>query len=311
MKMAVSNNIKQSAVDCSSTEAFDYYRYRLSKAVFCTINFRFCITMGMPNAKVVPVKSGEGRKFTSEGVVQVPRGTLMTSNRYFNNALVTYEPAARCDFDEASKQARVKLYFRGFPAGTPTEEITRFMEQFDQVEYFYLMGQPKSGKILGTIQGYVIFNKNETANYLLTNTTKIMYNKSTIAFQEYQANKKKQKCKKKTTLDQPKAKTDLIPSLSNARQQQQPQKADGKGQAFDLFRKSQAAKMLPSRFRADARQSPSPKSTKASVLATASKMLEESHAGKNLCFARHSVPLQHLRGDKNSLLCPSRQNNRH
>lgn len=175
-----------------SSSDFTYLFYKLSFPVFCTINFRQTITQGNPEVKVSPVKCGEGRKFTSEGVLQLPASfDLSNLNRSFNTTRIEYEPAASKDFVAVGKCSRIKLFFRGFPLRTSLEEIKQFFCKHGQVEYLYFMGPSKNGKALTSIQGYVIFEENETAHSILESKPKLDFFGTKIVCQEYQPNKKK------------------------------------------------------------------------------------------------------------------------
>jgi hypothetical protein len=251
--------------------------------------------MGIPNSKVVPIKSGEGRKFTAEGVVQIPKGYLLTSYLYFNNATIQYRPASYQEFVGAAQQARMKLYFRGFPAGTCQDEILLFLQQFGQIEYFYQMGAPKSGKQMKTIQGYIIFDQNEDAFFVLNENNKIMFGHSQIVFQEYQANKKKKQHKRSLKLNQ------LDSDLNYAQTNYQSIQGDYytpplNNKKLEFFKAPQVPLLNQEYLKKKlVSQSTSNLSSKKALLQAVNDC-QMTHIGTNLCFVKHSKPMQHLIG---------------
>lgn len=168
-----------------------YYHYRLARPVICTINFRAFITQGDLRAKVVPVKCGEGHKFTQEGVIQVPIEFDPQNNTHFNKVKVQYKPSSSVDFEKAALKARIKVYFRGFPLQTPVEEITSYFSFYGKIEYLYLMGPTKSKSSQRSIQGYVIFTSNDCAHNVLADVKSLYFGSSKLFCEIYQTRKKK------------------------------------------------------------------------------------------------------------------------
>lgn len=174
-------------------EKFEYFGYRLSRPVICTLSFRDFITQKDQTARVAPIKGGEGQKFTQEGVLKVPRGFDPFACIRFRKSKVSYFTATLEDFNRVLQKARIKVFFRGFPLGTPTEEIRKFFSQFGRVEYLYLMASSKSGAVQTFIQGYFIYSSNEEAEFFLSQKKFHVFRGSRICCQVYIGNKKKKR----------------------------------------------------------------------------------------------------------------------
>lgn len=174
-------------------EKFEYFGYRLSRPVICTLSFRDFITQKDQNARVAPVKGGDGQKFTQEGVLKVPKGFDPSTCIRFRKAKISYFKATLEDFNRVLQKARIKVFFRGFPLGTPTEEIRKFFSHFGRVEYLYLMASSKSGVVQTFIQGYFIYSSNEEAEYFLSQKKVHVFRGSRICCQVYIGNKKKKR----------------------------------------------------------------------------------------------------------------------
>ena len=177
----------------NSEEMFEYFGYKLSRPVICTLSFRDFITQKEQSARVAPIKGGDGQKFTQEGVLKVPRGLNPFTSIRFRKAKISYFPATQQDFDRVLKKARLKVFYRGFPLGTPTEEIRNFFSHFGRVEYLYLMASSKSGAVQTFIQGYFIYSSNEEAEYFLSQKKAHIFRGSRICCQVYIGNKKKKR----------------------------------------------------------------------------------------------------------------------
>lgn len=177
--------------DVAGEDTFVYFSYKLARPVICTINFRGFITQGDPLAKVVPVKCGEGHKFTQEGVIRVPRVFDPSKSTVFNKVKVKYRTVTPVDYEEANQKARIKVYFRGFPLQTPVEEITRFFSVFGRIEYLYLMGPTKSKSAHRSAQGYIIYSSNDSAHKVLNQDNSLLFRGIKIFCEIYQTKKKK------------------------------------------------------------------------------------------------------------------------
>lgn len=176
-----------------SEDEFTYFGYRLSRAVICTLGFRDFITQKDQAARVAPVKSGDGHKFTIEGILKVPKGFDPHICTRFRKAKIVYSAATLADFNKVVQQARIKVFFRGFALGTRTEDIRRFFSFFGRVEYLYLMASSKNGINQNFIQGYFIYSSNEEAEYLLSQKHAHVFRGSKICCQIYIGNKKKKR----------------------------------------------------------------------------------------------------------------------
>ena len=168
-----------------------YYYYKLARPVICTINFRAFITQGDLRAKVVPVKCGEGHKFTQEGVIRVPVEFDPKKSSHFNKVKVQYKPSTSIDFESAALKARIKVYFRGFPLQTSVDEISSYFSAYGKIEYLYLMGPTKSQNSQRSVQGYVIFTANDCAHQVLAEVKSLYFRSSKIFCEIYQTRKKK------------------------------------------------------------------------------------------------------------------------
>lgn len=138
----------------------------------------------------------DGQKFTQEGVLKVPKGFDPSTCIRFRKAKISYFKATLEDFNRVLQKARIKVFFRGFPLGTPTEEIRKFFSHFGRVEYLYLMASSKSGVVQTFIQGYFIYSSNEEAEYFLSQKKVHVFRGSRICCQVYIGNKKKKETKK-------------------------------------------------------------------------------------------------------------------
>lgn len=185
--------IENSNLDKANEENFEYYIYRLSRPVICTINFRCYIMQGSSSVKIVPIKCGEGHKYTQEGVLRVPIGFNPHHSSYFKRVRIMYSQATLAEFECASQRARIKIYFRGFPLETSREEIGNFFSYFGKLEYLYIMAMSKSRLVQKSVQGYVIFQINDHAHLLLSQREDLVFNGLNIFCEIYKTNKKK-KC---------------------------------------------------------------------------------------------------------------------
>lgn len=172
-------------------DIYQYYRYCLSRPVICTISFRCFIMQGSQDVKIVPVKCGDGHKYTQEGIIRVPQGFNPCTSSYFKRVRLQYTPATAWDFENAAKQARIKIYFRGFPLETDTNEIGRFFSQFGKLEYLYIMAASKARPNQRSIQGYIIFRSNEHGHGLLDHKESLFFKGLKIFCEIYQTGKQK------------------------------------------------------------------------------------------------------------------------
>lgn len=189
-------------LDTTKEDNFEYFGYRLSRPVICTINFRCFVMQGSPLVKIVPVKCGEGHKYTQEGVLRVPIGFNPHLSAYFKRVRITYSPATAADFESAGQQARIKIYFRGFPLDTTRDQIGYFFSYFGKLEYLYIMAMSKTRLVQKSIQGYVIFQDNQDAHQLLAQRAGLVFNGLNIFCEIYKTNKKK-KCLSESRLTGP------------------------------------------------------------------------------------------------------------
>lgn len=170
---------------------YKYFYYRLARPVICTINFRSFITQGRLTVKVVPVKCGEGCKFTQEGVIRVPVDFDPFRSSHFNKVKARYTPASLADYEEALSSVRIKVYFRGFPLQTLPDEINYYFSQLGKIEYLYLMGPTKSKDTHRSVQGYVIYSSNQVANDVLSRARELFFRGLKIFCEVYQTRKKR------------------------------------------------------------------------------------------------------------------------
>lgn len=175
----------------SSEEKALYFSYKLTKSVICTINFRSFMTQEDQVAKIAPIKSGEGHKYTQEGVIKVPLGFEPTRSSEFNRVKVKYRATTAAHFQEAIQKARIKVYFRGFPLKTPIEDISQYFSSYGKIEYLYLMDSTKSKSALRSAQGYVIYNSNDSANLVLSKSQSLYFRGIKILCELFQTKKKK------------------------------------------------------------------------------------------------------------------------
>lgn len=190
------NNVTESwqqentEVDLKSEEGFQYFKYSLSQPVVCTINFR-CFTMnGFRYVKIVPVKCGEGHKYTQEGAVKAPLDYFPPQSTHFKRAQIVFEHATAADFERATSQVRLKIYFRGFPLETHKHDVSRFFSAYGKLEYLYIMAPSKTGPASRLIQGYVIFRSNDDAQNILHFKDVLFFKGLKILCEVYQSNKK-------------------------------------------------------------------------------------------------------------------------
>lgn len=170
-----------------------YYWYRLARPVICTINFRCHIMQGSSQVKIVPIKCGEGRKYTQEGVIKVPYGFDPHVCSQFKGVKIDYSHATATDFQNAGQAARIKIYFRGFPLDTSRDEIGYFFSTFGKLEYLYIMAMSKTRAIQKSIQGYFIFKENNDAHQFLAHHEELYFKGLRLFCEIYKTNKKK-KC---------------------------------------------------------------------------------------------------------------------
>ena len=185
------NNLLQGKRPCSS---YNYYKYKLSKPVICTLNFRNYLKQGVLDAKIVPLKCGETKKYTQEGIIRVPEFFDPYKSSMFLKVKVAYFPASNEDFERTISQAKIKVYFRGFPLRSTGEEIKNYFSAFGQVEHAYLM-QPTKGQftVRKSEQGYIIFASNDSAHSVLNLKGKLYYKGSKLFCDVYEYQKKKGK----------------------------------------------------------------------------------------------------------------------
>lgn len=172
-------------------EAFTYFRYKLSRPVICTINFRDSLTQKVPSARVAPIKIGEGNKFTQEGVMKVPRGFNPFITSRFRQALIEYSQSTQRSFKEVTQLARIKVFFKGFPFGTSVEAIKQYFSTFGKIEYLYIMTPSKTRGRSPVMQGYFIFGSNDETIHFLENKPSLYFGWSFIQVEIYQGAKKK------------------------------------------------------------------------------------------------------------------------
>ena len=183
--------IENSTLEKANEENFEYYAYRLCRPVICTINFRCFVMQGSSSVKIVPIKCGEGHKYTQEGVLRVPIGFNPHHSSYFKRVRIVYSQATSADFHGAAERARIKIYFRGFPLETSREEICEFFSYFGKLEYLYIMAMSKSRLVQKSVQGYVIYQVNAHAHHLLGQREDLFFNGLNIFCEIYKTNKKK------------------------------------------------------------------------------------------------------------------------
>lgn len=182
-------------------ESYQYFSYSLSRPVICTIAFRNFVTQEVKAAKVVPLKCGEGHKFTQQGVLRAPLGFDPLVNSKFKRVRVKYSHSSAAEFNNAGGQARVKIFFRGFPLGTSTEEIRSFFSNYGKLEYLYIMATPKAAPVSKSIQGYIIFGSNDQGYALVHQTDNLFFNDLNIVCQVYHGQKTKKKLSESKTIE--------------------------------------------------------------------------------------------------------------
>lgn len=185
----------------TSGERHQYFSYYLSRPVICTIAFRNFMTQEAWSAKVVPLKCGEGHKFTQQGVLRVPLGFDPLVNSKFNRVRVKYSHSSKAEFNNAAGQARVKIFFRGFPFGTSTEDIQHFFSNYGKLEYLYIMATSKTGPVSKSIQGYIIFGSNDQGHELVRQTDSLFFNGLNIVCEVYHGNKTKKRLSESKTIE--------------------------------------------------------------------------------------------------------------
>ena len=86
--MSTSNKAGKRKLKVSETSdayALEYFYFCLSRPIYCSIQFGQFASMRMPFARVFPIKIGEGRKYTVEGVVRLPAIYQLAKCRVFKN----------------------------------------------------------------------------------------------------------------------------------------------------------------------------------------------------------------------------------
>lgn len=174
-------------------EASQYFRYRLDRPVMCTLGFRNFVTADDPLAKIVPIKCGDGQRFTQTGIFTATPGRAFQGRDRFGDRWIVYENATEDDFKMAQQTARIKIYYRGFPFSVSHSEIHDFFAWYGAVEYVYMMGTPKTGKTLRSAQGYIIFTKNSDAQKFLDTSKELSYHGCRISCDVFQPKKNKAK----------------------------------------------------------------------------------------------------------------------
>lgn len=188
--------IHEKSIPCCKSDVrgdYKYFRYRLDRPILCTLNFRDFVTGGDPRAKIVPIKCGDGRKFTQTGVFTASTSWSLAGKGTYKHLKILYEPATKEDLQSAQKSAKIKIYYKGFPLSADYSDIYDFFEWYGPLEYLYMMGLPKNGKPLRSVQGYLIFTNNTDANRLLQNPDWLNYQGHQIFCEIFKPNKKKGK----------------------------------------------------------------------------------------------------------------------
>lgn len=90
-----------------------------------------------------------------ERVVRLRVNWQLAQARQLNKVWIDYYAANNQDFEGDKEKARMKLCIRGYPLGTTDESINNMFKGFSSLEYLYLMGRPKTGKEIKTLQEYL------------------------------------------------------------------------------------------------------------------------------------------------------------
>ena len=182
--------------------SYVYLHYQLARPVICTLNFRSFVTQKDPRVKLVPLKTGEGYKYTQEGVIKAPFGFVPHEGISFKKIGIKYTSVNKACFQEVSSKTRIKIFFKGFSTQVSEKKILSFFSQFGELEYLYIMSPPKDLNYFRSLQGYIIFTENKYVARLFSQKNKLFFDGLKILCEIYQT-RKSRKHRSLTSTDAP------------------------------------------------------------------------------------------------------------
>ena len=166
---------------------FIYLQYFTDVPAPCDISFRKFITNWVfDNAIMIPVRSGHGRKWTTQGVLKVLAGTTIPAQTRFKNSVLQWTITTELVFEHCRRELATKVYFRGFPIDTTLGEVAEVFGRFGHLEYVFMMGITKRQK-RSNRQGYVIFESRKSVDQLFASKGGLVYRGCHLYIAEYKS----------------------------------------------------------------------------------------------------------------------------
>lgn len=167
--------------------SFSYMHYRAESPAKCDLSFRKFITTSVFNGAIlIPVRSGQGRKLTSEGVVKIAANSAMPTTTCYMDTVLFWTPISEFIFERYRKESATKIYFRGFPLEASQAQIVNLFSEFGPLQYLYIMCD-SSYKKRTNRQGYVIFESRASVDRLFSQKATLNFYGFQIYFEEYKS----------------------------------------------------------------------------------------------------------------------------
>lgn len=166
-------------------QTYAFLHYKADIPATCDLAFRKFVTNSIFNGAIlIPVRSGPGRKLTTEGVVKVLADSLLQKTTIYKDSKLTWTPITEFLFERYKKELSTKIYFRGFPMDMTLSQVASFFGPFGPLQYVYIMCDPV-GKQRSNKQGYIIFESRAAVERLFCHRSNLSFKGFSIYVEEY------------------------------------------------------------------------------------------------------------------------------
>lgn len=164
-----------------------YLHYQADRPIKYDISFRgFLTTAIFEKAILVPVRTGPGRKLTSEGVVKVSANQQIPQNCHFQECVLKWTLIDQATFEKYKDASATKVYYRGFPLEATQDEVAATFIKFGPLQYVYIMCDSAQKKRTNR-QGYIIYESRDSIERLFAIKKPLTFKGCRIHFEEYKS----------------------------------------------------------------------------------------------------------------------------
>lgn len=176
---------KVEADPIEGSQKFEYRHYTADVPALCDLAFRKFVTNTVFNGAIlIPVRSGPGRKFTTEGVVKVLAVSEKPGTTEFMSSILSWTQITEFIYERYRKEQSTKVYFRGFPLDTTLGQISSYFGYCGPLQYVYVMCDSNT-KQRSNKQGYIIYESRSSVERLFQSKTELYFKGCQIYVEEY------------------------------------------------------------------------------------------------------------------------------